>query len=123
MLVSGYSFGDAHLNELILDAARRRPRSEFVVFCFSAIPALLADHATSTPNVQALGPKEAIIGGVRAEWNKPTDVPEDLWCNDSFGLGDFANLSAFLARSSPPQGELQARLAELLSVATEQADA
>lgn len=123
MLVAGYSFGDAHLNELIFDAARRRPRSEFVVFCFSDIPGLLADHAASTPNVQALGPNEAIIGGVRAEWLKPTDVPDDLWCNDRFGLGDFARLSAFLARSSSPQGELQARLAELLSAAAKQADA
>jgi len=123
MIVSGYSFRDEHLNELVFDAARRRPRSEFAVFCHGEIPDALAEKATSTPNLQALAGKEAILGGVRADWSTPSDVPEDLWADDAFGLGDFRRLAAFLARSSPPQGELQARLAELLAVAAEQADA
>jgi hypothetical protein len=123
MIVSGYSFGDAHLNEMIFDAARRRPRSEFVVFCHGKIPDVLAEKAASSPNLQALAGKEAILGGVRADWNTPKDVPEDLWTEDAFGLGDFGRLAAFLARSSPPRGELQARLAELLAVAAEQEDA
>ncbi len=75
------------------------------------------------PNLQTLAGKEAIKGGVRADWSTPHDVPEDLWTDDTFGLGDFGRLAAFLAPSSPPQGELQARLAELLAVAAEQADA
>jgi hypothetical protein len=123
MIVSGYSFGDEHLNDMIFDVAQRRPRSEFMVFCHSDIPDALAKKATSTPNLQALAGKEAIIGGIRAEWSPPDDVPEDLWADDAFGLGDFGRLATFLARSSPPQAELQARLAELLAVAAEQADA
>ena len=123
MIVSGYSFGDQHLNEMIFGAAQRRPRSEFAVFCHGEIPDVLAKKATSTPNLQALAASEAIISGVRAEWKPPTDVPEDLWVDETFGLRDFTNLAAFLARSSPPQAELQARLAELLSVAVEQSDA
>ena len=126
-MVSGYSFGDQHLNEMIFDAAQRRPRSEFAVFCHSKIPDVLAEKATSTPNLQVLAGKEAILGGVRAEWSAPTEVPptevpEDLWADDALGLGDFRRLAAFLARSSPPQGELQDRLAELLAVG-EQANA
>src|SRR5438445_3684758 len=35
LIVAGYSFGDAHLNELLFDAATRRERSEFVAFCYS----------------------------------------------------------------------------------------
>ena len=123
MIVAGYSFGDEHLNEMIFDAAQRRPRSEFIVFCHGEIPNVLAEKAVSTPNLQALAGKDAILGGVRADWNTPDDVPDDLWTDDAFGLGDFGRLAAFLARSSPPQGELQARLAELLAVAAEQADA
>ena len=123
MIVAGYSFGDQHLNEMIFDAARRRPRSEFMVFCHGEIPHVLAENAVSMPNLQTLAGKEAILGGVRANWSTPNDVPEDLWTDDTFGLGDFGRLAAFLARSSPPQGELQARLAELLAVAAEQADA
>jgi SIR2-like domain len=123
MMISGYSFGDEHLNEMIFDAAQRRPRSEFTVFCHSDIPTLLAEKALSTPNLQVLAAKEAIIGGVRADWSTPTDPPDDLWADDTFGLGDFRKLATFLARSSPPQGELQERLSELLAAAVGHSDA
>jgi len=117
MLISGYSFGDAHLNEMLFDAARRRPRSELLVFCFGSIPDELAARAVTTPNLQAVGATEAILGGVRGAWDTPDDVPEDLWKDDALALGDFTNLASFLARSSPPQGELEARLGELLAAA------
>ena len=123
MLVSGYSFSDAHLNEMLFDAARRRPRSEVIAFCFSSIPDQLAYRATTTPNLQAVGAKEAIIGGLRADWETPDDAPDDLWANDALALVDFANLVGFLARSSPPQGELEARLGELLAKAAANAGA
>lgn len=121
MLITGYSFGDAHLNEMLFDAARRRPRSELIAFCFSAIPDVLAERAAMTPNLQVVGATEAILGGVRAGWEAPADAPPDLWKEDAFALGDFANLASFLARSSPPQGELEARLGELLAKAATEA--
>lgn len=117
MLISGYSFGDAHLNEMLFDAARRRPRSELIAFCFSSIPDELAERAVATPNLQAVGTNEAILGGIRADWAAPIEAPADLWKDDTFALGDFANLASFLARSSPPQGELEVRLGELLAKA------
>jgi hypothetical protein len=123
MIISGYSFGDQHLNEMIFDAAQRRPRSEFTVFCHSEIPAVVAEKAISTPNLQVVAAREAVIGGVRADWSAPTDTPDDLWADDVFGLGDFRRLATFLARSSPPQGELQERLAELLAAAVGHTDA
>lgn len=123
MFISGYSFGDAHLNEMLFDAARRRPRSELIAFCFSSIPDELAERAATTPNLQAVGATEAILGGVRADWLKPADAPVDLWANGTFALGDFANLASFLARSSPPHGELEARLSELLAKAAVDAGA
>ena len=122
-LVSGYSFGDAHLNEQVFDAARRRPRSELVAFCFGTIPDVLAERAASTPNLQAVTAKEAILGGVRADWSKPDDLPEDVWKDDEFVMGDFKNLASFLARSSPPQGELESRLSDLLAKAAAAAGA
>lgn len=118
MLISGYSFGDDHLNEMLFDAARRRPRSELIAFCHDSIPDSLAERALVTPNLQALSPSEAILGGVRADWKAPDDAPPpDLWAGDRFALGDFCNFSSFLARSSPPRGELEARLGELLAKA------
>ena len=71
VLISGYSFGDDHLNEMIFDAARRRQRSEFSVFCFDEIPDSLAEIAEMTPNLQAVGCKEAILGGIRGKWKAP----------------------------------------------------
>lgn len=123
LLISGYSFGDAHLNEMIFDAAMRRPRSEFVALCYDAIPDDLIERALVTPNLQAIGATEAIIGAARDMWAPPKEAPAELWHDDRFGLGSFANLATFLARSSPPQGDLEARLAELLAKATEAADA
>lgn len=114
-LISGYSFGDAHLNEMIFEAARRRPRSEFIAFCHSSIPDALIERAEQTPNLQAVSDKEAVLSGVRGDWEKPDDAPREVWEGEKFGLGDFTNLAEFLGRSSPPQGELEARLGELLA--------
>lgn len=115
MLISGYSFGDAHLNEILYDASRRRPRSELIVFCFDKIPDELAERAAVTPNLQVAARTEAIIGGIRANWEPPEDTLPDLWVNDGFGLGNFRNLATFLARGSPPNDDLESRLSELLA--------
>ena len=122
MLISGYSFGDEHLNEMIFDAAQCRQRSEVLVFCFDPIPDQLAAAAATIPNLQAIGRSEAILGGQRADWDPPDDAPDDLWDDGGVVLGDFAKLSRYLARSSPPQGELEARLGELLAKAVDAND-
>lgn len=117
VLITGYSFGDQHLNEILFEAARRRPRSEFIAFCFGVIPDEVAEFAVTTPNFQVVAPTEAILGGLRNNWDEPSTAPDDTWAKGTFQLGDFANLTRFLARSSPPQGELEARLGELLTAA------
>ena len=101
-LVTGYSFGDEHLNELLFDAAERRPRSEIVAFCHSSIPEALRERAIRTPNLQAVTPTKAILGGTVAAWEKPADVVgiEGFW-RDNFTLGDFRSLSSHLARNWP----------------------
>jgi hypothetical protein len=117
VLLSGYSFGDEHLNEILFEAAQRRPRTEFVAFCYGQPSDDLMERAQRTPNLQVTGPSEAVLSGRRAAWKVPDDAPEDLWCDDAFALGDFGSLAAFLARSSPPEGELEQRLAQLLAPA------
>ncbi len=123
VLISGYSFGDAHLNEMIFDAATRKQRSEFIAFSYGSIPDEVAERALLTPNFQALGANEAIIGCKRSGWTAPGDTPTELWNDDKFGLGSFSNLATFLSRSSPPQSDLEARMAELLATAAESAGA
>lgn len=108
LLVAGYSFGDSHLNELLFDAAVRRERSEFVVFCHSKIPDSLADRAAATPNLQVVTAREAILGGVRAEWKPPEEAPPNVWDDMQFALCDFRNLAAYLARSATREHEVDA---------------
>ncbi|MEE6283267.1 SIR2 family protein [Georgenia sp. MJ170] len=114
-LIAGYAFHDQHLNEIIFDAARRRPRSEVVAFCYSTIPEDLAALATTAPNVQVVAPTEAILGGLRRDWDEPDDPPSDVWTDGAVVLGDFNYLAQFLARSSPPVAELEAQLRQLLA--------
>lgn len=114
VLISGYSFGDDHLNEMLFDAAAKRERSEFVAFCYSAIPDLLADRALRTPNLQVVANDEAILGGVRGSWKEATDYPPDLWVDGSFALADFRHLGAYLARSSTHEPHRDPVITELL---------
>ncbi len=118
MMISGYSFGDDDLNELIFDAARRRERSEFVAFCFSTIPEHLAKRALTTPNLQVLGAAEAILGGIHADWKEPEEPPPNVWENGKFALGDFKNLAGYLARTGAADWideQLQSALKALLT--------
>lgn len=108
-IVSGYSFSDQHLNELFFDAARRRPRSEVIAFCWPTIPTLLAEMATKIPNLQAVAQKEAIIGTIRGEWDKPDDPPLEVW-DEGFRLCDFSALAAFLSRSTSSTDSIAGRL-------------
>ena len=105
VLITGYSFGDDHLNEHIFDAATRRARSEFVAFCFREIPEHLAERAAITPNLQVVSDNEAILGGQRATWKKPEVAPSDIWTEGHFAMGDFRNFARFLARSADPTRE------------------
>ncbi len=117
VLISGYSFSDPHLNDMIFDAASHRPRSEFQVFCYSDIPELLAKRATTTPNLQVASGREAILSGVRGEWEPSEDPPPGLWVDDQFGLRDFTNLSAYLALSVPQEPERETLVREFLEKA------
>jgi hypothetical protein len=110
VLVSGYSWEDEHLNELLFDSLRRRPRSEVIAFCYSGIPEPLAERAKRTPNLQVTGPTEAVLSGIRGDWKAGNQPPDDVWVDHRFSLGDFAALATFLSRSSPPEGELEGRL-------------
>ena len=122
-IITGYSFGDAHLNELFFEAAARRPRSELVVFCYSEISDTLANRASATPNLNVIGGREAIIGGVRAGWRPPQDPPPNLWDDGQLALRDFRNLAAYLARSATREYDSDAVLRDLLARAAAQRDA
>ncbi len=116
-LVAGYSFGDEHLNEMLFDAAAHRPRSEIIAFCHLAIPQVVQELAALAPNLQAVTGSEAILGGRLAPWEPPAEemVAADFWKAGELTLGDFSNLTAYLARSSPrTRGEQPEQAGEVL---------
>lgn len=104
-ITSGFSFGDDHLNEMLFDAADRHPRSEVLATCYGDIPDSVADRAARTRNLVALGRSEAIVNGRRAPWKATDDIPGVFEAGE-FLLGDFAQLSTFLARQVGPSDEV-----------------
>lgn len=114
VIITGYSFGDAHLNEMIFDAAARRERSEFIAFCYSDIPDMVANRASITPNLQIVTGTEAILGGIRGDWNVAQDVQSELWEDGKFTLRDFGKLAAYLARSSTRESDADTVLRDIL---------
>lgn len=116
MLVSGYAWGDQHINEMFFEATVRRPRSEVIAFCYSEIPEELAAKAGITPNLQVISPSEAIIGGVRGKWATEGDPPpESVWSGGRATLGDFRSLASFLAKSAMPSLRLEEQIAAMLA--------
>jgi hypothetical protein len=67
-----------------------------------------------TPNLQVISGKEAILAGLRKEWEAPIDAPTDLWVDDQLGLRDFRNLAAYLARSTATEPDGANLLKQLL---------
>lgn len=97
-IVSGYSFSDQHLNDMLFDAAKRYPRSEILVGCFGDIPLSLSSRAELMHNVLVFGGSEGIIGGVRSQWQNGEPVP-NVFDGEQLLLADFRNLARFLAGS------------------------
>lgn len=103
LLVSGYSFQDQHVNELIFDAAARRERSSFMAFCYDGIPDRLGEAARDCPAMVALAEDEAIWGGVRAPWKRGEELP-GLFEKGKLKLVDFRCFAEHLARGQTPEG-------------------
>jgi len=79
LFVCGYSFGDAHINEVILSALKTNTTSHvFVLYydeyldnkkkCYTLKKDKLADIAKETKKISVYGMRNVVIGGVFGEW-------------------------------------------------------
>ena len=93
-LTVGYSFGDAHLNELIFDAAARHQRSEIIALFYDAIPEGVREKATRFHNLTAYGATEAILSGRAAGYAEAPAAPG--WTGETSTVGDFSALAQLL---------------------------
>ncbi len=94
----GYSFGDAHINEVLYDAATQHQSSEIVALFRGAAPAPVTAKARSIPNLSVLEATNATIGGQTEGWQAPA-ADTTFWSDAKFTLGDFATLTRFLLLS------------------------
>ncbi|MGC4049209.1 MAG: SIR2 family protein [Paludibaculum sp.] len=114
LIVSGYSFGDEHLNEVLLQGLFGNASASVFALMFGSIHSLdnkiRLDRLPA--NLSVLASSEAIVGGIRAPWQLEYNIDyatenEGLeWVGDptipgkrcvSFQLGDFVRFGSFLS--------------------------
>ena len=103
-VVSGYSFGDQHINEVLYEAAQLNPSSEILALFYSTIPAEPRERSLLIQNMTLLSANDAVIGGQHVEWTPP-EQDSPFWREGKFTLGDFGALSGFLRRANGPRSQ------------------
>jgi len=70
LFVSGYSFGDQHINDVIMNALKSTSTSHVFGLCYSDFQddTVVANLAKSQPKLSLYSKKHAIIGGRYGEW-------------------------------------------------------
>jgi len=107
-IVSGYSFGDEHINEIIYNALRNNNRLYVMVFCYDDDQVeAMKTIATSFTNICVTGPKKVIFNGVLKAWeyndSEDKDIADGMYWDkteERFLLGDFIKLIGFLVENS-----------------------
>jgi hypothetical protein len=116
LIVTGFSFGDEHINNLIFGALENRPRTHAYALQFEELAneSVLIKRSAQRSNLIVVGPKTGVIGARRAKWS-PTESPSfmdgvfELKAQGAAGeveaekpksgemkIGDFACFSHFL---------------------------
>jgi len=108
LLVAGYSFSDQHVNDIFFGNLRANNRFSATVLLFDSLKKKEIEQNLVTPargirNLTVYAPDMALIGGVLAEWSRPTTKPPSgakwpFWdeAAGKFALGNFSNLPTFL---------------------------
>ncbi|MCA5004958.1 SIR2 family protein [Sphingobacterium bovistauri] len=104
-IISGYSFSDEHVNEIIFSGLNQNNRLHIIAFFFDDVPLNnIIEQGKNFPNLTLMGPTQASISGVSGQWkhNKDGELLSPFWDKDSnkLKLGDFKELINFLVLSS-----------------------
>jgi len=105
-IISGYSFSDQHINEIIFNSSRQNNRLFIIVFSYSDSSVEdLYKLSSSFLNISAFGPNKAIINGELKEWVFTKDENEnyDSYWDDNkceLMIGDFNKLVNFFIANS-----------------------
>ena len=105
-IISGYSFSDQHINEIIFSSLRQNNRLFIIVFSFSDSSVEdLYKLSSSFLNISAFGPNKAIINGELKEWvftEDENEIYDSYWDNNKgeLTIGDFNKLVNFFITNS-----------------------
>lgn len=105
-IISGYSFSDQHINEIIFKCLRQNNRLFVIAFIYSnSSVENLYRLSSSFLNISAYGPNKAITNGELKEWIFTKDEDEDFesYWDDSrceLTIGNFNNLVNFIITNS-----------------------
>ena len=111
LFVCGYSFGDEHINDTIINALKVNQSANVVALMYGkmkkdAAGTLVAPEAVKRalerPNLSIWHDEEAVIGAQRREWSKFVDDKNEFVnfnlkkVDDRVSFGDFAVFTSFL---------------------------
>ena len=107
-VISGYSFGDEHINEVIFNALRNNSRLYVTVLCYGDDQVEEMENvAASFTNLCVAGPTRVIVNGIKKDWEYDDTEDKDIgagmyWSktDSRFLLGDFIKLIDFLIENS-----------------------
>jgi len=104
-IISGYSFSDEHINELIFSSLTQNNRLHIIAFFYNDDPInKIVNTHKNFPNLTMIGRNIASISGVCAKWGSTEKDPilDPFWDNEekSIFLGDYKKLVEFLTLCS-----------------------
>jgi hypothetical protein len=115
-IISGYSFSDQHINEVIFNSLRNNNRLFILVFAFSDDTIIeLYKYSSSYLNITAFGPQKGILNGEIIEWEfkkddlKPNERSDIFWDEEKneLTIGDFNKLVEFIINNSGKKNSIE----------------
>jgi hypothetical protein len=111
-IISGYSFSDDHVNEIIFNGLNQNNRLHIIAFFFEdKTLENIVSKGKNFPNLTLISPKKASISGINGEWkiDKKSELLESFWdkTNNKLKLGDFKELVNFLIFSSGNKDKIE----------------
>lgn len=119
-IISGYSFADDHINEVIFNALKQNNRLNAICFLFGDESLKkIKPYAERILNLTLYGPKSAVIGGMFREWNADKDLISTYWNERGKDgkvctLGDFNILVNYLLETSGRKIEVEREIEKSL---------
>lgn len=114
LVISGYSFFDEHINEIMFQGLRSNPRLSIIALMYGdnvevsgeqqlILSENICKYGITYKNLSILGPDKACIGGVVAPWGDPSRKKKDFeiwpfWDEHKklFTLGNFSSFASYL---------------------------